>query len=108
MADQKLCDFCKEIIVKKIYYLSITEAEIPKLTNKLLEFVTLEKALNMFQKKNDIYEKSTKHYEICENCKKVIDYLEIMRVDNLKILRDEVNGILKLEYKPKKDTNDKK
>ena len=106
MADQKNCDFCKEIITSKIYYLSITEADLPKLQNKLLEFVTMEKALSIIQKKNNDYQKNTKHYEICKNCKKVIDYLEIMRIENLKILKNEVNGILNLPYK--KDDNDKK
>ena len=101
MADQKLCDFCKEIITSKIYYLSITESEIPKSQNKLLEFVTMEKALSIIQKSNSGLQKNTKHYEICQNCKKVIDYLEIMRVENLKLLRNEVNGILELPFKSK-------
>lgn len=96
MGNQKVCDLCSEIIKGKIYYLAVTETEVPDNKNKLIEFITLEQAFSMMAKKQEELHKNTKYYEICEGCKKVLDYLLVMRKDHLQVLKQEAEGILKL------------
>jgi superfamily II helicase len=102
MSNQKICDLCGEIIVDRIFYISITEAKLLKNQNKMIEFITLEKTLEIMQEKHN---ETTSYFEICDECKRVFEYLVTMRIDNLRLLKNEVNGILRLPFKKEGRSN---
>lgn len=96
--NQKICDFCMQVIGDKVFYLAITEARLTKEEDKLAQFVTLEEAFRMLNQKHQELRENTKYFEVCEGCKKVLDYLLTMRSDQLKAMKNEVEGTFKLPY----------
>ena len=104
--NQKVCDFCGEVITGKIYYLSVTEANLPKPEDRLAQFVSLEEAFRLINQKQQELRKNTQYFEVCHSCKKVLDYLLTMRKDQLRELKNEVEGIFKLPYLKEGDQKD--
>ena len=96
--NQKICDFCMQVIGNRIFYLTITEADQPREEDRLAQFVTLEQAFNLLNQRNRELREHTKYFEVCEGCKKVLDYLLTMRKEQLRDMRGEVEGIFKLPY----------
>jgi hypothetical protein len=87
-----------QVIGSRIFYLAVTEADLPKEEDKLAQFVTLEQAFHMLNQRNRELRENTKYFEVCKGCKTVLDYLLTMRKDQLKNMKDEVEGIFKLPY----------
>lgn len=97
MANQKLCDFCDEIIHKKLYYISVSKGTLTNKKNNLLSFMSIEDAFSFIQYKSEEIESNMKCFEICDSCKKVLDYLLLLRKEELEILKQQVNGTLNFE-----------
>ncbi len=50
--NQKICDFCGEIIKQKIIYLTVTEvAMVDEETNKLASFLTIEEMFHVIKQR---------------------------------------------------------
>jgi endonuclease/exonuclease/phosphatase (EEP) superfamily protein YafD len=85
--------------------MAVTDACMPKQDDKLVQFVTLEEAFKMMNQEQQEYRQHTKYFEICEECKKVLDYLLTMRRDQLTELKNEVEGVFKLPHLKKGEEN---
>jgi len=104
--NQKICDLCGEVIEGTIFYLSVTEAVLPKREDLLAQFVTLEEAFRLINQKQQELRKNTQYFEICKGCKKGWDYMLTMRRDQIQDLKNEVEGVFKLPYLKKGDSED--
>lgn len=94
--NQKICDFCGEIIRKKLYCLTVTEIPLRSEEDKLANFLTIEEMFQIArQRQNDLVLKS-RYFEVDESCKKILDYLLTLRKDQLTELKNQVEGIFKL------------
>lgn len=96
--NQKVCDFCSEIIRNKVFYLAVTEAVLPREEDKLTQFISAEEAFRFMNQNQQELRKGTQYFEVCEGCKKVIHYLMNIRQDQLKQMKNEAEGILRLPY----------
>jgi hypothetical protein len=97
--NQKLCDFCGEIIKQKIYYLTVTEMPLADETsNNLASFLTIDEMFQVIKQRQNEINAKTRAFEIDENCKKILDYLLTLRKEQLNELKNQVEGIFKLPY----------
>ena len=97
--NQKICDFCGEIIKQKIIYLTVTEVPmVDEDTNKLASFLTIEEMFQIVRQRQNELSAKTRAFEIDENCKKILDYLLTLRKEQLTELKNQVEGIFKLPY----------
>lgn len=105
--NQKICDFCGEIIKQKIIYLTVTEVSMAdEDTNKLASFLTIEEMFQVIKQRQNELSAKTRAYEIDESCKKILDYLLTLRKEQLTELKNQVEGIFKLPYlKDEKEKN---
>jgi len=97
--NQKLCDFCGEIIKQKIFYLTVTEVTLAyENSNNLASFLTIDEIFQVMRQHQSELNAKTKTFEIDENCKKILDYLLTLRKEQLGELKSQVEGIFKLPY----------
>lgn len=99
MSTQKCCDLCEEIIVHKMYFITLTQDLAPRKLNKLVAFTIKPEVYQALADERKKYKEATKYFEICESCKEVLDYLLTMRGANLQMLKNEIKGIISLPLK---------
>jgi len=95
--DIKLCDFCKEIVHRKFYFVSIAIYDI----KQLLEEEKRTRTMNEFFEEIIKYNKEVKYYEVCEECFRLFEHFLKMRRQELQDIKEKVNRLLNIE-KPKK------
>lgn len=93
-----LCDICKEVINSSKYFIVIAqdiEEEKESLQPNYGTNITgaYETAMRQYSK----YKKTMKNYEICDKCKKVLDYLFSLRKKDLEKLKQKSDKIVKKE-----------
>ena len=96
MSTQKCCDLCGEIIVHDLYFITLTQELSPKKLTKLAHFTIKPEIYKALAQERNKYKEETQVFEICEGCKKVLDYLFTMRVSHLNLLKNEIQGIISL------------
>jgi len=93
----KLCDFCKEIIHGKYYFLAIGEYDI----RKIQEQRRIASIDDFFRELNR-YDSEVNKHEICEECFKLYKHFLNMRIDELNKIKKQVNDLLEFESHKKK------
>lgn len=101
MSTQKCCDLCGEIVIHKLYFITLTQELSPKKLVKLAQFSIKPEVYKALTCERNKYKEETQVFELCDGCKKVLDYLFVMRVANLNQLKNEIQGIINLPLNTK-------
>lgn len=91
-----LCDICKEVIDGSYYAIAIKKYQ----SNQETEINSLPTSSDMYNDAMNKYREAKaniKAYEICENCKKIFDYILHLRKRKLQKINYKVNKLIKRE-----------
>lgn len=83
------CDICQRVIknVESKYIMTINEIKEENIKSVQELFALLSRLENK--------KKELRHYEVCKDCKKIFDYLFLLRKVKLKALKEEIEKLFK-------------
>ena len=87
------CDICESIIEDKIYVMAITESFLQKTKSSYDETKSLEDSMKLYNNLMSQHKKSTKVFDLCPGCQKVLGYLLGLRKGEVRKLKEKAQKI---------------